>query len=293
MKKEVLFIFALLVSVVSLYAEDTIVMKTGEKLAVKIFKIDDDNIYYKYTGEDIDYQTSKQKILKVIHQNGRKESFSVADEKANVAVTKGTKFTINDSNREYVAVNERMDAEDKMYILNCTGKIIHVSIYGQNYKSQNIETLDKNIAIPADGKPYRVVKRIESGDLDHYSAFKIVVTENVNGFFDSAVSNDNLYMRVRTNSDAKNISSSTEQEIFFEKPVTGNFMVQLINKSVLVKVYLYDNNEKLILDTGTLSLKQFNKFKVDSECTKAKVIVDGVAILATKREGSTQILYVK
>ncbi len=272
-------------------------------MAVKIFRIDDDNIYYRHVGEEIDYQISKQKVREIAFQNGRKEIFSDVDDLPANEVTKGSKFMVNDTTKEYVAVNERMDAEDKLFITNSTGKPIIISIYGQHNETETIETLERNIVIPANNKPFRVAKIIKQGKLDHYTAFKIVVEGKQSCSFYSVVSDDNLYVtlyqtsKVETETNTKTHEYKTDSTLVidFKCPAYGSFLIQHLNKEISVQVYLFDKDGNIIMDTGLLNSKtQSYKFDFQKIGVKAKVVVDGMATLSIKeRKSNKHILIVK
>lgn len=79
-------IAALLIASIGLFfcqsakAQDTVVMKNGETISVDVFKIDVNNIHYKYKGEALEYQMPKSQIREVTYRNGRKETFSTLSE---------------------------------------------------------------------------------------------------------------------------------------------------------------------------------------------------------------------
>lgn len=281
MKKIVLIAFAFLLAVASLSAEDTIFLKNGEKLVVKIFRIDDDNIYYRHVGEEIDYQISKQKVSEIAFQNGRKEIFGPD-------IDKKIKLRINNPKRECVIVNDDYKVEDKLYVINEAEENTILSVYGQHYEYQDIVPLEINARIPADGKPHRVAKRIEKGKLDHYSAFMFV--SNNDCFFKSFLYDDNLYIRLMEQNDSIEL-----HEFLFDAPIKDYFWIHMQNESASVQVFLYDNKGNLVLDTGILPPNEKRqKFLLRERCIKAKVVVKGHAkVSLSEIKAATQILIVK
>ena len=55
---------------------DVIVLKSGERIAAIVFKVDDSSIYYRLNGESVEYQVSKQKVQEIRYAIGRTEKFS-------------------------------------------------------------------------------------------------------------------------------------------------------------------------------------------------------------------------
>ncbi|MBP5715479.1 MAG: hypothetical protein J6W69_00005, partial [Bacteroidales bacterium] len=54
---------------------DVIVLKSGERIAAIVFKVDDSSIYYRLNGESVEYQVSKQKVQEIRYAIGRTEKF--------------------------------------------------------------------------------------------------------------------------------------------------------------------------------------------------------------------------
>lgn len=69
-----LFISALFVS--SAVAQDIILKRNGEKLSVFVYKIDDENVHYRFENESLEYEISRYKVKEILFSNGRKEIFS-------------------------------------------------------------------------------------------------------------------------------------------------------------------------------------------------------------------------
>ena len=205
------------------YAQDIVVKKNGEKLNVKIFKVDDTNIYFRYEGEDLEYQLSKGSLSEIIYKSGRKETFS--ESVATIpAGANGTKFTITDTSKEFVIINKDLKADEEFLVFNDTGHDIHLTIHGINHKTGLIEQLDNNVVIPSDRKKHNVAQSVEKGRFDHYEAFKVTVAEGHNDKYTSSIVDDNIALSFWHN--------ENEQEIALRKTTNETITIYVYNSLI-------------------------------------------------------------
>lgn len=72
MKKMLLLIAGIAISTIS-FAQDTLVMRNGEKLAVKVVKSSTDLVSFQYPGEDMINEKSKKELKSIKYASGRVE----------------------------------------------------------------------------------------------------------------------------------------------------------------------------------------------------------------------------
>lgn len=72
MKKFVL-LFACVTSMICVNAQDTVVLKNGEKLFVKVVANKESSIMFTYPGEDLQNEKNKREISYIIYSSGRRE----------------------------------------------------------------------------------------------------------------------------------------------------------------------------------------------------------------------------
>jgi len=89
-------------------AQDTVVMKNGDTISVKVFKIDGNNVYYKYQGEDLEYQIPKSQINEIKYRNGRKETFNTVSKSVEKAESEILDFVESAAKAKVEAVEAAM-----------------------------------------------------------------------------------------------------------------------------------------------------------------------------------------
>ena len=238
------------------YAQDIVVKKNGEKLNVKIFKVDDTNIYFRYEGEDLEYQLSKENLSEIIYKSGRKETFS--ESVATIpAGANGTKFTITDTSKEFVIINKDLKADEEFIIFNNTGHDIHLTIHGINHKTGIIEQLDNNVLVPSDGKKYNVAQSVQKGRFDHYEAFKIFVAEGHNDKYTSSTADENMTVSFWNN--------ENEQEIVLKKTTSEKLTVYVYNSQInMIKVKVLGIDGTVLFESEKTNGFGFKNYKMIS-----------------------------
>lgn len=238
------------------YAQDIVVKKNGEKLNVKIFKVDDTNIYFRYEGEDLEYQLSKENLSEIIYKSGRKETFS--ESVATIpAGANGTKFTITDTSKEFVIINKDLKADEEFIIFNNTGHDIHLTIHGINHKTGIIEQLDNNVLVPSDGKKYNVAQSVQKGRFDHYEAFKIFVAEGHNDKYTSSTADENMTVSFWNN--------ENEQEIVLKKTTSEKLTVYVYNSQInMIKVKVLGSDGSVLFESEKTNGFGFKNYKMIS-----------------------------
>ncbi|MCR5424891.1 MAG: hypothetical protein K6E93_09105 [Bacteroidales bacterium] len=71
--KKIVLLFVCTVSVICVNAQDTVALKSGEKLFVKVVASKESSIMFKYPGEDLQNEKSKREISYIVYASGRKE----------------------------------------------------------------------------------------------------------------------------------------------------------------------------------------------------------------------------
>jgi hypothetical protein len=74
--KKILFIALIILTVNSVFAQDKIVKLNGEIITCKVSEITDDNIKFRYDGEDLINNISKNVVKEIIFSSGRIQKFS-------------------------------------------------------------------------------------------------------------------------------------------------------------------------------------------------------------------------
>ena len=70
-----LLLFAALPLCAQEKANDVITLKNGVQIVGHIYKIDEENVYYRIGDEDFEYQISKQKVKEIRYANGNAKTF--------------------------------------------------------------------------------------------------------------------------------------------------------------------------------------------------------------------------
>jgi hypothetical protein len=76
MKKSFILVVFLFWGLIS-YAQDKVILKTGEELNVKVVKNDEKTIEFQYPGESLINVKNKREIKKIIYESGREEMIDV------------------------------------------------------------------------------------------------------------------------------------------------------------------------------------------------------------------------
>lgn len=76
MRKPLLTVTLFLIALVQLHAQDKMKKHSGETLDVKILRVNDLTINYKYPGEDAEQTIGKLAVAEITYSSGRKETIS-------------------------------------------------------------------------------------------------------------------------------------------------------------------------------------------------------------------------
>lgn len=71
--KKILLLLACIAIVAGAYAQDTVALKNGEKLFVKVVANKEASIIFTYPGEDLQNEKSKREISYIVYASGRRE----------------------------------------------------------------------------------------------------------------------------------------------------------------------------------------------------------------------------
>lgn len=71
--KKLILLFVCITSAVCVNAQDTVALKSGEKLFVKVVANKETSIMFTYPGEDLQNEKSKREISYIVYASGRRE----------------------------------------------------------------------------------------------------------------------------------------------------------------------------------------------------------------------------
>jgi len=190
-------------------AQDKVIKANGDTINVKVVKIDDDNIFYKYEGEDLEYQISKDNISEITFKSGRKETYNSSatnatpaespenaapEPPANVDTTRVAQEEVP-INNVFTVTNNDMSVDNKIFIYNLTGKELQISVHGTNYKTGHSDLLD-HITLSNKQDKRRLASKVKRGTLDHYTNFTFTIDSGKQKKFYSTIDDRDLIVFV-------------------------------------------------------------------------------------------------
>lgn len=154
MKKTVLGLIACLLFITGVNAQDKMMKHSGQNLDVKIVKVGEFNITYKYPGEDAEQVISKLAVGKITYASGRTEEIS-----------------------EKVVVSGKDDWE-KVQIISDKAQVVGLKA-GEEVRGKTSGLLSYNTAGSADKKASRKIKEAAA---ELGAPFVLMVSDKNDGF---------------------------------------------------------------------------------------------------------------
>jgi hypothetical protein len=146
----------LLISITGLagYSQDKMLKHSGETLDVKIVKVTEQTIIYKYPGEDAEQTISKMAVASITYSSGRKETIS-----------------------DKIVVSSKDDWEN-VVILTDASQVVGLK-KGEEVRGKTSGMFSYNTAGSADKK---ATKRIKQAAAEMGAPFVLMISEKSDGF---------------------------------------------------------------------------------------------------------------
>lgn len=154
MKKTLLTAIIALISVASFAQTDKLAKHSGETMEVKVIRVGEATISYKYPGEDAEQTIGKMAVASITYSSGRKEEIS-----------------------EKITISGKDDWE-KVQIITDASQVIGLK-KGEDVRGKTSGLLSYNTAGSADKK---ATKRIKEAAAELGAPFVLMVSDKNDGF---------------------------------------------------------------------------------------------------------------
>lgn len=261
-------LYMMLLAFGSAYAQDKVVKASGDTIDVKVTKIDDTSIFYKFDGEDLEYQIAKDNVSEITFQSGRKETYSstIATKTQSNIEEKAEETVINNV---FTVENRDMVVDNKIFIYNLTGKELQISVHGTNYRTGYPDMIDHTTLSNKQDKK-RLASKVKRGHLDHYTSFTFTIDSGRQKKFFSTIVDNDLFVYV------------WEAEYIYDLPLDGiaNYGITVENTSkrpLFFRINAIDENDHIILSKETNGLYLINPtwnktFPIKGEFVKVQIM---------------------